>query len=769
MACSLFILIWIGDERSYDRFHTDSARIFRVSQVHCVEGVVSSYANTPAALAETLMRECPEVESATSVRGEERGTLVSVDDKHCQESRIGITDTRFFQVFSFPLSLGNPEAALDSPHTIVLSERTAERYFGSLIPIGRTLTLYNADFLVTGVFENMPPNSHFHFEMLCSISSFDQWSQTDWSWSPVKTYVRVHRSADIQALQAKLNDIAGTRMFGGDYGAWVAKGNFKTLPLQALTDIHLHSHLHGEFEANGSSYYVLFFTLIAGFILVIAAVNYMNLSTARSSSRALEVGIRKTVGSTRASLIRQFLSESILTSLLALLLALLLVQAFMPAFSRFVGKPWLKIPFIQSPVWVLPLMLTAVLIGLIAGIYPSVFLSSAPPMAALRGKFSPSFKRSWLRNGLVVFQFSLSIVLFSGTLVVRKQMAFIQNQDLGFQREHVVVLQTQGQLNQQLPAFKDALLNHPEIIAASASSSVPGKGFDSVGFHVEGRQDSWPATICIAADVDFLDVMQLEMDEGRFFNNRIKTDSQAVVINQCKAISIDSEDIFAERILIGGSGQEPFHVIGVVKNFHYESFHEPVKSMGIVLLSREEGWSEDYVSIRLHTGHMHSTMARIQEVWEEFIPGSPFKAAFLDTIHDDMYRNERRTGRIFSLFTLLALFVTGLGLLGLTSYAAGQRKKEFGIRKILGADAASIFILLTREYQKLIILANIIAWPLAYLLMRGWLQSFAFRTSIGVMTFLASGILVIFLSFLAVIYHSLKAATADPVEALRYE
>jgi putative ABC transport system permease protein len=769
MASVIFILIWVRDEQSYDRFHDDADRIYRVSQIHCVEGKVFSYTNTPAILAKTVILECPEVELATSVRGDSQGTLVFIEDRQYHESKIGMTDDMFFQVFSFPFSEGNPATALDSPQTVVLSEQAAHRYFGTTNPIGKTLTFYDDDFLVTGVFENMPSNSHFHFDVLCSITSFEQWRQPDWSWNPVKTYVRVRSGADIPALQSKLNDIAGTRMFGEGYAEWAARGNSKTLPLQALTDIHLNSHLHGEFEANGNGMYVRFFTIIAGFILLIAAVNYMNLSTARSAGRALEVGIRKTVGSTRTSLIRQFLSESILTSLLALILALLVIQALMPAYRQLVGKPWLDIPYIQSPMLVFPLVLLTILIGLFAGIYPSLFLSSLSPIAVLGGNFSSGLKRSRLRHGLVVFQFSLSILLFSGTLVVRKQMAFIQSQDLGFQREHVVVLQTLGQINQRLPVFKNALLSSPDIVAVSASSSVPGKGYNSVGFHVEGSHDSWPATICIAADVDFLEVMQLEMDEGRFFDKKIPSDRQAVVINACKARSIDSEDLFSERIRIGGMGEVPFHVIGVVGDIHYESFHEPVKALGIVLLSNTEGWTEDYISVRIRSDHIHGTMAFIQKAWEDFIPGSPFAYAFLDAIHDDMYRNEMRTGRLFSLFTLFALFVTCLGLLGLASYAAAQRKKEFGIRKVLGANAASIIILLSREYQKLIILANCIAWPLAYLLMKRWLQSFAYRTSIGIFIFLAAGFLVLAIACLAVIYHSLKAASADPVESLKYE
>ena len=769
MAGAIFILIWVRDEQSYDRFHSNAHRIYRVSQVHRLKGVVSSYTNTPAILARTLMQECPEVEFATSVKGDREGDFVHIGDRTYHETGIGITDASFFKIFSFPFSKGDPESALTSPQTVVISRTASDRYFGHSDPIGQTLTIFDDDFLVTGVFEDMPPNSHFHFEVLCSMVSFDQWKEPAWMWNPFKTYVLIHSDADIAMLQTKLNDIASTHMFGGDYAAWAAKGNYKVLPLQPLTDIHLNSHLLGEFEANGNAMHVHFFTIIAGFIIVIAAVNYTNLSTARSTGRALEVGIRKTVGSSRVSLIRQFLSESVLMSLLSLILALITVQVFMPAFRLLVGKSWLDIPYLKSPMMILPVVMLAILIGLIAGFYPSLFLSSVPPIAVLGGKYRSGMKRSRLRNMLVVFQFTLSVMLLSGTLIVRKQMAYVQNRDLGFQREHVVVLQTLGQINQRLGAFKHALLSHPDVTAVSASSSVPGKGYTSVGFHVEGSHDSWPATIRIRADADFPEVMQLHMREGRFLDEKITSDRRAVVLNTSKALDIGKEDLYKKRIQIGGMGEEPFHVIGIVEDFHHESFHEPVKPMGIIILSEATGWSESYISVRIHSDQIVKTISFIRQVWEDFIPGSPLMYSFLDSIYDDMYRNEHRTGRIFTLFSAFTLFVACLGLLGLASYAAEQRKKEFGIRKTLGATASGIIVLLSREYFQLIILANGIACPLTYLLMKRWLQSFAYRTSIDIFIFLAACIMVLTIGCLAVIYHSIKVAMANPVNSLRYE
>lgn len=769
MAGALFILIWVQDECGYDRFHVHGDRTYRVSQLHNVQGKINAFANTPAILAQTILLECPEVELATSVRGDRGGTMVTVGDRSFHESSIGIADESFFQIFSFPFLGGDPLTVLKAPKTVALSDKAAKRYFDGDNPIGRSLTIYDNSFLVTGVYENMPPNSHFHFDMLCSKNSFEQWLAPAWHWSPFKTYVRVRSDARIPDLQSKLDRIAITRMCGDDYADFVAAGNSKTLPLQPLTDIHLHSHVLGEFEANGNVMHVRFFFIIAGFILLIAGVNYMNLSTARSAGRALEVGIRKTVGSSRLSLVRQFLSESVLISLLALALTLLVVYAAMPGFRQLVAKPWLPVPYIQSPILLFPLVILAALIGILAGLYPALFLSSVKPIAVLGGRFRFGMKHSKLRNGLVVLQFTLSIVLLSSTLIVKKQMAYVQNKNLGFQREHVVVLHTLGLIDRRLPAFKQALLNHPDIKAASASSSIPGKAYTYVGFHVRGSKDNWPGTIRVAADADFMKVMQLEMADGRFFDKTIFSDRKAVILNQSKARSVGMNDLYKQRIQIGGYGDEPFHVIGIVNDFHYESFHEPVKPLGIVLLSDGLGQPEDFVSVRVRGNDTRDTIAHIKKVWEAFIPGAAFDFAFLDTIYDAQYRNEMRMSGIFTIFTLFAIFVACLGLLGLVSFAVEQRTKEIGIRKVLGASIHRLILLLSGEFIRWVALANLIAWPLAYYLMNRWLQNFAYRTSVGVRPFILSTLLILGISALTVGFHSARAALANPIDSLRYE
>jgi putative ABC transport system permease protein len=771
MAAAMLILLWVRDERSYDRFHANADRIYRAAQVFHYDDYHLETANTPAILAPTILETCPEVELVTRVSGFLDDHLVIADGKKFNESGLGIADEAFFTLFSFPLIEGNPSTVLSEPQMVVISERTAKKYFGSSAAVGRTLTIFDEDYLISGIFKNMPDNSHFHLDVLCSFISFEQYQQPHWGLNVFKTYVLLREGSSIQALSNKLDEIVKNNMFPSDeeYEVVREKGYYTKFPLQPLTDIHLRSHLLWEFEINGNGTYVQFFTIIAVFILLIAVVNYTNLSTAQSASRVREVGIRKTVGSTRTSLVRQFLIESILTSLIALILALIFIQMLLPAFRQLVGKPWLQISYIQNPLGLPALVVLAVLIGVTAGLYPSFFLSSFKPAAVLSGKFSLGLKSSILRNGLVVFQFSLSIILLVGTLVVQKQMAFVQSQNLGFDRDQVVVIETFGELDQKLSTLKETLLRNPSVMAVSASYSVPGTTFTNIGSRFEGTE-SWRGTNLFIVDQDFLNVMQLEIVEGRFFSKEIPTDGQAMILNESRARELGVDDLLNKRILMWvGDRNEWFHIIGIVKDFHYESFHEPVKPLEMVMLHGTCQWPESFVSVRIHTSNVRETMAHIRKIWQEIMPGTPFEFSFLDKIYNDQYRNEERTGRIFTIFTFFALFVACLGLLGLASFAAEQRTKEIGIRKILGASVPAIILMMSREFIRWVLIANIIAWPIAYYIMLRWLQSFAYRSDIGLLVFILSGFIVMVIALLTVSFQAIKAAIANPVDSLRYE
>jgi len=771
MAAAMLILLWVRDERSYDRFHANAGRIYRAAQIFHYDDYHLEQANSPSILAPTILEACPEAELVTRVKGFQGSPLVKTGDKKFNEPGLGIADETFFSFFSFPLIEGNPATVLRAPQTVAISTRAAAKYFGGTPAVGRTLTIFEEDFVVSGIFTNMPDNSHFHLDVLCSLASFARYQKPEWGINAFKTYVLLMEGSSLQLLQDKLDAIVKNHMFDSTerYEAARAKGNYTKFALQPLTDIHLRSHLLWEFESNGNATYVQFFTIIAAFILLIAVVNYTNLSTARSAGRAREVGIRKTVGSTRTSLMRQFLTESILTSLTALFLALFFIRLLLPAFRQLVGKPWLEFPYIRDPLGLLGLAALAVLIGVAAGLYPSFFLSSFKPAAVLGGKFSQGLKGSVLRNGLVVFQFTLSIVLLVGTLVVQKQMAFIQNQNLGFDRDQVVVIETFGELGQKLSTLKETLLHDPSVVTVSASSSVPGTTFTNIGSRFEGTE-SMRGTNLFIVDQDFQNVMQLEMVEGRFFSKKIPTDGQAMVLNESKARELGVDDLLNKRIQMWvGNGSEWFQIIGIVKDFHYESFHEPVKPLEMVMLHGACPWSESYLSVRIRTGDVRGTMAHIRKAWDEVMAGTPFEFSFLDTIYNDQYRNEERTGRVFTIFTFFALFVACLGLLGLASFAAEQRTKEIGIRKVLGASVPGIILLMSREFTRWVLLSNIIAWPAAYFLMHRWLQSFAYRSEIGLLSFIFSGLIALGIALLTVSVQAIKTAAANPVDSLRYE
>ncbi|MDH4273106.1 MAG: ABC transporter permease, partial [Candidatus Aminicenantes bacterium] len=569
MAAATFILLWVRDERSYDRFHNNADRIYRVVQFFHYGDYHLEQTQTPAALAPSLKDECPDVEIVTRVRGYRDEQIVKAENRKFNERGLGIADEYFFQLFSFPLLSGDPAAVLAKPYAVAISERAAKKYFGSAEAVGRVLTIFDEDYTVTGVFKDMPNRSHFHLDVLCSFASFKQYQQPAWGINVFKTYALLREKGRPEAVEGQLVDIVKYHMFDSPkrYETVIAKGDYTKFPLQRLTDIHLGSHLLWEFETNGNGTYVKFFTIIAVFILLIAAINYINLSTARSAGRAREVGIRKTVGSTRRSLIRQFLFESVLTAFLAMIISLAALCVLMPAFRNLVGKAWLELPLLENPLSLIPLVLLTGLIGVIAGLYPAFFLSSFEPASVLSGKLSRGLKRSGLRNGLVVVQFSLSVLLLVATMVVGKQMRFIQTQNLGYSQDQVVVVRTYGELAQKLPALKDALRRQPSVVSISASSSAPGTGFTNIGMGLEGT-DSSTGTNMYIVDADFLEVMKMEMAEGRFFDRKFPTDGQAVVLNQSMARKLNAGDLLGKRMRIwsGAKGVALFPIIGIVKD-----------------------------------------------------------------------------------------------------------------------------------------------------------------------------------------------------------
>jgi putative ABC transport system permease protein len=633
-------------------------------------------------------------------------------------------------------------------------------------PLGQVLTIGKNEFQITGVMADVPANSHFHFDLIVSIVTFDGIDNTNWFACNYRTYLQLREGVFWKEFEAKFPDLVNRYIFTGNYDSWTQKGNFWKFYLQPLTSIHLHSDLSGELEPNGSAAYVTLFFIIAVFILLLAAVNYMNLSTARSAGRGREVGVRKVAGATRGILMRQFLSESILSSLIALILAMFLVHLLLPSFGNMVQRQ-LTVPYCSLP-WLVPGLLGLVVgIGILSGAYPSFLLSSFRPVTVLQGRMRSASRNKVLRHALVLFQFAISIALLIGTVIVQQQLTFFMNKDLGFNKEQVVVVKTASPLGEQSTPFKDALRQNPAILEVSGSNTLPGRFFASCLVQPEEFDKSVIMNISLC-EPEFQDVIQLKMVQGRFFSREFGTDSTAVILNRTAADLLAWDDPIGKTIT-PGSGI-PFYVIGVVQDYHYESLHQTVRPAAMALLNGAwDWWPEQYISLRVRTQNLSGTLGYLKSTWDRFIPGKPLEYTFLDNDYAALYDNEQRTRRLFSVFSGLAIFIACLGLFGLASFAAEQRTKEIGIRKVLGASVARIFVLQTQEFAKWVILANIIAWPVAYYFMTSWLQNFAYRIDLSVWIFIISGLAALLIALLVVSYQAIKAAIANPVDSLRYE
>jgi putative ABC transport system permease protein len=765
LSSSILIMIFVLYERSYDRYHKKTGQIYRIAVRAMIGDTRIAQIYTPAVLTPTLLQDYPEVLHSVRFQNYSRGILVRTDDRVFNEYRVTSSDAAVFEVFTFPFIKGDSSTALAEPNTCVITETTAKKYFAEQDPMDRVLTIGDRDFRITGIIEDIAENSHFHFDIFSSIVTYEDINSKAWGANNYKTYILLQEDCTKKIFESKLSEIVKRYVYRNREDEWAKDGDYWEYFLQPLTEIHLTSDLHGEFEANGNAAYVSIFSIIAVFILLIASFNYMNLSTAKSASRAREVGIRKVIGSTRAPLMWQFLVESCLSSVFALILALIAVELILPSFCRLVGKQQLGIPYFKN-LWIVPgLMGLALFIGVLSGSYPALFLSSFKPISILRGKLWSSAKNTWLRNGLVLIQFSISIILFIGTLAIQHQLKYLQNRRLGFDKEHVVVIKTPQSLGQRSQAFKQILIEYPNIISASGSSTVPGRGYNNIGFIPEREQQSITLNLT-CCDFDFLETLRLEMTNGRFFSRVFPTDSLGIVINETTVELLGWENPLRMHFY---SGSRKLRVIGVVKDFHYESLHHRVRPGALLLLPGIYRWSENYISVRIQPEDIPKTIDMIRKTWDDFTAGMPFEYSFLDEDYDTLYHNEQRTGKVFTIFSLLAIFIACLGLFGLSSFAAEQKTKEIGIRKVFGASVPGIVFLLSWEFTKWVIIANVFAWPISFHVMSKWLQNFAYRINVGFWSFVISGLLALMIALITVSIQSVKAAMSNPIKSIRYE
>jgi len=766
MACCILILLWIQDESSYDDYHHDVDRIYRVAIDIRTQTANRVFAPICPMLTPTIKKDLPQVEQVVRFFPQRNLLVKYGEEKRFYEDRFAFVDPEVFDVFTVSFIKGDPATALNRPRTVVITERIARKYFGDENPMGKSLIINRIDAEVSGVIADVPQNTHNKFDFLSSLKIYEKnRMMTGWHSTMFYTYIKTNNPVDKTVFAAQINDIVNG-IIGSQIKDWGVSYHFF---LQPIKDIHLYSNLRYEIEPPGNSVYIYVFSAIALFVLLIACLNFINLSTARSTNRAREVGMRKVVGARRIQLIRQFLSESLFLSFLALLLAVGVIALVLPWFSDLAGKD-LSISALFAPQVLSGLLGIALLAGIVAGSYPAFFLSSFRPAAVIRGSAAGKGKGNLLRKGLVISQFAISIMLVIGTITVFQQLNYMKNQNLGFDRDQMLILPLRGGINisQNFETVKREFSDHPAIQKISVSASIPGRGVNNFATSLIGEEDDKQQSMFyLGVDHDFFNTYDIDLAAGRIFEKTRSTDvNSAIMINEAavKAFGWSLPETALGKRIQTGFGAEG-EIIGVYRDFHYRSLQTVIEPLIIMVVPR---WFRT-LSLKVNTGNLSDVMGFIQEKWNKFFPQNPFEYFFLDADFDRLYRTDEQAGRIVMLFTGFAIFIACLGLFGLASFMAEKRTKEIGIRKVLGSSVARILMLLTKEFSKWIIAANLIAWPAAYFILDKWLKNFAVHTQVKALTLVLAGVLALFIALVTVSYQSFKAATADPVDCLRYE
>jgi putative ABC transport system permease protein len=760
LACSILILLFVKNELSFDHFHVDKDNIYRVNIIEEQSGEMTSSAITTGAVGPSMIEEFPEVKAMVRLSNPDEG-FFTWQNKHFFTSLVSHADSSFFGIFSFKLLSGNPETALAEPNTVVLSRKLAGQIFGERNPVGEFIRFNNKENLfVTGVAENPPVNSTLQFNALISFSSLynrpDVFLDWDGGWNYI-TFVKLLENVNLKTFETKFPDFLEKHI---NY-KYKPIGITLYLMIQPLKDLHLRSNLDYDLDNRGNLPMIYIFTAIAIFILIIACINFMNLATARSMKRAKEVGLRKVVGAEKNQIIRQFLGESITTSLIALVGAIILIEIFQPEFNRLVNTE-LHLFKSENIGFISGILILTLGVGLLAGSYPSFFMASYQPVKIIKGDFNVRSGKPVLRNILVVFQFFISSALILFTLLVFSQMKYISNKNLGYNKENVIYLNLHDpQAREKIEILKAEFRNIPGVISTGASTGMPGYGLTSNGYFPEGYKE--PMMIhALDMDFDFLEVMKIPVVEGRNFSKEYATDADAFLINETLAKKLGWDDPIGKKIMRDGEHK----VIGVIHDFHFSTLHTKIEPLLITM----KPWDGFYhLAIRLSPGNLNSTLTAIEKKWNEILPNQPYSHIFLDSDVENAYAAENNTRETFLYFSLLAILIACLGLFGLANYSGEQKRKEIGIRKVYGASSGNILTLLSSDYTKWVILANILAWPLAYWAMDKWLQLFEYRTSIGAWIFILTFCITSVISIVTVIYQVIHAARANPVDTIKYE
>jgi len=763
----LLMMMFVFSELSYDRFNQNSDRVYRLCIRAGIGDTKINQTYSSSRIFREMLAKFPEIETGVKFSGWQ-DVLVRVGEKTISEPTVMFVDSTIFKVFTLPLISGNPSSALGRPNTLVISESTAKKYFGEQNPVGKIMEVDTGGFgrfEVTGIFKDIPSNAHFHFGLMASLVTFPQGlREQEWSANNFVTYFLLKPGSSAKELENKFKKYTIETYGEENYKKQVAKGNFWEFYLQPLTSIHLHSDINGEFEPNGNINYVYIFIVIAFFVLIIACINFMNLSTAKSMLRAREVGIKKTAGSTRGILIGQFLSESVIFTFVSLILAIIIIYTLLPAYNSWLGRE-LSFNILSTPLTIPGLVAFGLVVGMAAGIYPAFVLSSFNPVKVLKAQAISETKGIGFRNILVIVQFSASIFLIIGTLVISRQMDFIMKKDVGFTRENIIILRTPPAFSRVSKAFSDVIRQRTGVTAVSASNTIPGFGFSNWGFGAEGVE-KWFTLNQIICDTGFYRTMGFHMAEGRFFSREFPTDSSGIILNETAVRVLGLKHPLGTKMFAGRTPRHNYHVIGVVKDFNYESVHSEIRPMGLVNLNSLTG---SYLSIRFDPGKSKEILPLVKSTWEKLLPATPFSYSFIQDDYVNLYHNEIQTKQVFTMLAGLAVIVAILGILGLASFMAQRKTREIAIRKVSGAGIGTIIMLLNWKFVKWVLFSFLLASPVAWWVMNRWLQDFAYRVSLSAWIFLLAGAIALLLVIITVSLVTLKAASVNPAESMKYE
>lgn len=783
IACCMLIMLYVRDELSYDRYNENIDCLYRLERKGVFQDKEFHVAATAHPTGPAFKNDLPEI--LQSVRIWPTTLSVKTLDNRYFNERILFTDPAIFATFTFPLLKGSPETALKEPQSIVLTEEMSKKYFNGGDALGKVLSIQwdketAMDFKVTGIMKKIPRNSHFRTDFFASYASLAKLipeQLNTWLNNSNYTYFLLPKNQSIRELDKKFPALIEKYM-GKDVrqflGPKVDINSLFKFILRPVSEIHLYSGLEFELEPTGSIATVYIFSAIAFLVLLIACINFMNLSTARSALRAKEVGLRKTVGANKRSLVVQFIGESVLLSFIAGIIALLIVQLLLPVYNAVTLKE-MSNTYLTDPASMLLFIAVILLVGFVAGSYPAFYLTSFQPVKVLKGKFTTGneSRSQFLRKGLVVVQFTISIALIICTTVVMNQLHYIKNKNLGFKKEQVVVIPAKDEsLANRYDAFKTGLLKNPGVLKAAVTERIPGSRSTSDRVFLREGMDKSQSQIVryFSIDTDFIPVLEIQLAAGRNFSKDFTTDKEGLILNEAAVKKFgwqSPEAALGQGILIPESATKytKFTIVGVVKDFHYKSLHQRIEPLILFL----DPANVAFVMVKIKTGDIPATLEFLENKFKAFSPAFTYEYYFLDESFDNLYRSEERVQTIFKFFTILAILISCLGLFGLVSFTAERRRKEVGIRKVLGATVANIVLHLSREFVILTLIANLIAWPAAYIAMSRWLQGFAYRTGIGIGTFILSGLVALAITLLTVGYQSVKTALANPVNSLKYE